>query len=98
MTETEQWMEGEARTWCNEAYGGGWIMRGRESEPKVRRKSGNKMGRRRGAVGGALLPNSGPSVGTHGSVCLRNCSCSSALLNNQEVGERIDRPDHGARL
>lgn len=51
---------------CNEAYGGGWIMRGRESEPKVRRKSGNEMGR------------GGGSLRRHTGICvfkkLRSCS------------------------
>lgn len=70
-------------------------MRGRESEPKVRRKSGNEMERR----GGDSFAKQW-SLRRHTGICVfkKLRSCSFALLNNQEVGERIDRPDHGARL
>lgn len=75
-------------------------MRGRESEPKVRRKSGNEMGRRRwgGRRGSSFAKQWSLRRHTWISVFKKLHSSSFALLNNQEVGERIDRPGHGARL
>lgn len=52
-------------------------MRGGESESKVRRE-GELDGEK--AWCGAVLPNSGPSLGAHGSVCLRNCTALLLLF------------------
>lgn len=53
-------------------------MRGGES--KVRRKREREGELDGEKVRGALLPNSGPCLGAHGSVCLRNCTAVLLLF------------------